>query len=115
MSLPSPHRRALALVALAAAGALVLAACSSSPPATVVERGEHVARQAAARRHDDNGVPGASALTAIGPIPAADLSPAGTAGTGADGDGPHGAPARPAWRARISSWAPAGRRHRVTR
>jgi peptidylprolyl isomerase len=74
MSLPSPHRRALALVALAAAGALVLAACSSSPPAT--------SSNAASTSHatTTTKAPGASALTAIAPIPAVDLSPAGTAG-----------------------------------
>jgi peptidylprolyl isomerase len=81
MSLPSLHRRALALVALVAAGALVLAACSSSPPAT--------SSNAASTSHTTGSgadgttttkAPGASALTAIAPIPAADLSPAGTAG-----------------------------------
>ena len=83
MPLPSPHRRAraLSLVALLSAGALVLAACSSSPPATS-------SNAASTSRTTDSSpdattttdVPGGSALTAIGPIPAADLSPAGTAG-----------------------------------
>ena len=80
MSLPSPHRRALALVALAAAGALVLAACSSSPPATssnAASTSHHGQRRC---RTTTTKAPGASALTAIVPIPAADLSPAGTAG-----------------------------------
>jgi peptidylprolyl isomerase len=74
MSLLSSHRRALAVAALAAAGALVLAACSSSPPAT--------SSNAASTSHatTTTKAPGASALTAIVPIPAADLSPAGTAG-----------------------------------
>ncbi len=81
MSLPVPHRRAGVLVALAAAGALVLGACSSSPPAP--------SSSAASTSHTTDSspdsttttpVPGGSALTAIGPIPAADLSPAGTAG-----------------------------------
>jgi peptidylprolyl isomerase len=62
------------VAALAAAGALVLAACSSSPPAT--------SSNAASTAHatTTTKAPGASALTAIVPIPAADLSPAGTAG-----------------------------------
>jgi peptidylprolyl isomerase len=74
MSILSSHRRALAVAALAAAGALVLAACSSSPPAT--------SSNAASTSHatTTTKAPGASALTAIVPIPAADLSPAGTAG-----------------------------------
>ena len=80
---PPPMRRALALVALAAAGALVLAACSSSPAGHLVEHGKHLAHHRQRQRcgaTTTTGVPGASALTAIGPIPAADLSPAGTAG-----------------------------------
>jgi len=81
MSLPVPQRRAAGLVALAAAGALVLGACSSSPPAP--------SSSAASTSHTTDSspdattttaVPGGSALTAIGPIPAADLSPAGAAG-----------------------------------
>jgi peptidylprolyl isomerase len=81
MSLPVPHRRALAVVALAAAGALVLAACSSSPRATSssVSTTTHTtgSRPDATTTTD---VPGGSALTAIGPIPVADRSPAGTVG-----------------------------------
>jgi peptidylprolyl isomerase len=81
MSLPSPHRRALALVALAAAGALVLAACSSSPP-TASSNAASTPRTtgSGAAGTTTTKAPGASALTAIAPIPAADLSPAGTAG-----------------------------------
>jgi peptidylprolyl isomerase len=79
MSLPAPKRRALALVALAAAGALVLAACSSSPPATSSSTAStsHSSGSVVTTTTD---VPGASALSAVGPIPATDLSPAGTAG-----------------------------------
>jgi peptidylprolyl isomerase len=83
MPFPIAHRRALAAVALAAAGALGLAACSSSPSAS--------SSNAASTSHTTGGgsgvdsttttaVPGGSALTAVGPIPATDLSPAGTAG-----------------------------------
>jgi peptidylprolyl isomerase len=93
MPLPSPQRRAIALVGLAAAGALVLAACSSSPPAP--------SSNAASRSHTTDSspdattttaVPGASPLTAIGPIPAADLSPAGTAGQAPTVTVPAGSP-----------------------
>ena len=84
MFLPTPKRRALALVVVAAAGALVLAACSSSPSATSSNTSTSTSHTAGsgsgAGATTTTGVPGASALTAIGPIPAADLSPAGTAG-----------------------------------
>ena len=73
MSFPLPQRRALALVALAA-GALVLAACSSSPSSN----SSSVATTSSAST--TTSVPGSSALDAIVPIPAADRSPAGTAG-----------------------------------
>ena len=86
MSSPIPHRRALALVALAAAGAFVLAACSSSPPATSHGSGS------AASTTTTTKAPGASALTAIGPIPTADLSPAGTAGQAPTVTVPAGSP-----------------------
>jgi peptidylprolyl isomerase len=81
MPLPIPQRRALALVALAAAGALVLAACSSSPPATSssVASTSHTTGSSTDATTTTK-APGAGALTAILPIPAADLSPAGTAG-----------------------------------
>jgi peptidylprolyl isomerase len=72
MSFPLPHRRVLALVALAAAGALVLAACSSSPSSNT--------SATSATSATTTSVPGSSALDAIVPIPAADRSPAGTAG-----------------------------------
>jgi peptidylprolyl isomerase len=84
MFLPTPKRRALALVVVAAAGALVLAACSSSPSATSSNTSTSTSHTSGsgsgAGATTTTGVPGASALTAIGPIPAADLSPAGTAG-----------------------------------
>jgi len=74
MSFPLPQRRVLALVALAAAGALVLAACSSSPSSNTS------ATSSTSSTTTTTGVPGSSALDAIVPIPAADRSPAGTAG-----------------------------------
>ena len=73
MSFPLPQRRVLALVALAVAGALVLAACSSSPSSDT-------SATSATSSTTTTGVPGSSALDAIVPIPAADRSPAGTAG-----------------------------------
>jgi peptidylprolyl isomerase len=81
MSLPVAHRRAAGLVALAAAGAFVLAACGSSPPApsSSVASTSHTT-DSSPDATTTTAVPGGSALTAIGPIPAADLSPAGTAG-----------------------------------
>jgi peptidylprolyl isomerase len=75
MSFPLLRRRALAPVALAAAGALVLAACSSSPSSNSSANSSNVASTTTT-----TGVPGSSALDAIVPIPAADRSPAGTAG-----------------------------------
>jgi peptidylprolyl isomerase len=70
------------VVALAAAGALVLAACSSSPSAksSSVASTSYNTGSGPDATTTTTGVPGSSALTAIGPIPAADLSPAGTAG-----------------------------------
>jgi peptidylprolyl isomerase len=73
MSFPLPQRRVLALMALAA-GALVLAACSSSPSSNTS------ATSSTSSTTTTTGVPGSSALDAIVPIPAADRSPAGTAG-----------------------------------
>jgi peptidylprolyl isomerase len=92
MSLPTPQRRALALVALAVAGALTLAACSSSPAATSSSTSHSTGSGGGAGATTTTGVPGASALTAIGPIPAADLSPAGTAGQAPTVTVPTGAP-----------------------
>jgi peptidylprolyl isomerase len=75
MSLRLPQRRVLALVAFAAAGALVLAACSSSPSPNT-----SATSSSTASTTTTSSVPGSSALDAIVPIPAADRSPAGTAG-----------------------------------
>jgi peptidylprolyl isomerase len=93
MPLPIPHRRALALVALAAAGALVLAACSSSPPATSssVASTSHTTGSSTAATTTTK-APGSGALTAILPIPAADLSPAGTVGHAPTVNVPSGPP-----------------------
>jgi peptidylprolyl isomerase len=76
----TPHRRALALVVFSAVGALGLAACSSSPSSN--------SSSVTSTSHDTGSGAGATTTTtsgdeaavAIGPIPAADLSPAGTAG-----------------------------------
>jgi peptidylprolyl isomerase len=68
------------MVALAAAGALLLAACSSSPPATSSSVASTSHTTGSSDATTTTKAPGASALTAIVPIPAADLSPAGTAG-----------------------------------
>jgi peptidylprolyl isomerase len=73
------------MVALTAAGALVLAACSSSP-STPSATSSTTAGTSGDTGSGSSGTttttaaPGSSALTAIGPIPAADVSPAGTAG-----------------------------------
>ena len=93
MSPPTPKRRAFALIALAAGGALSLAACSSSPPATSSSTSStsHTTGSGGGAT-TTTGVPGASALTAIGPIPAADLSPAGTAGQAPTVTVPTGSP-----------------------
>ncbi|HEX4434421.1 MAG TPA: FKBP-type peptidyl-prolyl cis-trans isomerase [Acidimicrobiales bacterium] len=75
----TPHRRAMAAIALAGAGALGLAACSSSPTSS-----SGVAKVSYNTGSGPDATtttaPDASPLTAIAPIPAADLSPAGTAG-----------------------------------
>jgi peptidylprolyl isomerase len=79
MALLTARRRVLALVALAASGALGLAACSSSP-----SNSSSVAKVS----YDTGSGPDATTTTTnaagqiatIAPIPAADLSPAGTAG-----------------------------------
>jgi peptidylprolyl isomerase len=73
MLFPLRQRRVVALAALAAAGALVLAACSSSPSSDT-------SAVASTSSTTPTSVPGSSALDAIVPIPAADRSPAGTAG-----------------------------------
>jgi peptidylprolyl isomerase len=79
MSLPTPNRRALTLVALAS-GALVLAACSSSPSASSSGTSHTTDSGNGASATTTTSVPGASALVAIRPIPVADRSPAGIAG-----------------------------------
>jgi peptidylprolyl isomerase len=68
--------RALALV-VAAAGALGLAACGSSPSSS---SGSATTTAAGSTRSTGTMAPGESPLDAILPIPAADRSPAGTAG-----------------------------------
>ena len=79
MPILTQRRRALALVALAAAGALGLAACSSSPsksssPAKVSYN------TGSGPEYTTTTTNAAGQTTAIAPIPATDLSPAGTAG-----------------------------------
>jgi peptidylprolyl isomerase len=72
-------RRAIALVALAGAGALGLAACSSSPsPSSDAARVSQTTGGGSGATPTT--APAASPLHATLPIPAADLSPAGTAG-----------------------------------
>jgi peptidylprolyl isomerase len=79
MHLVTPRRRVLAVVALAAAGALSLAACSSSP-----SNSSSAAKVSSntGSGHDTTTTSTAptSPPAAITPIPAADVSPAGTAG-----------------------------------
>jgi peptidylprolyl isomerase len=82
MPLLTARRRTLALVGLAAAGALGLAACSSSPSPSNSSSTAKVTQNSGggADATTTTTVPGQSPLTAIGPIAAADVSPAGTAG-----------------------------------
>ena len=93
MFTPTRLRRAGVLAALAA-GALGLAACSSSPSSpsanaaststTVPSSGSSSSSSASSGSSSQDPpttVPGGGALVAIGPIPPADRSPAGTAGT----------------------------------
>jgi peptidylprolyl isomerase len=81
------------VVALAAAGALALGACSSSPSASSSSTSSTASHHASSGTHaTTTGVPGASALTAIGPIPTADRSPAGTAGAAPTVTVPTGTP-----------------------
>jgi peptidylprolyl isomerase len=82
MPLLTLRRRALALVALAAAGALGLAACSSSPSNS----------SSAANVSPTTTTSAAGQSTAIGTIPAADRSPAGTAGQAPTVTVPSGTP-----------------------
>jgi peptidylprolyl isomerase len=82
MPLLTLRRRALALVALAAAGALGLAACSSSPSNS----------SSAATVSPTTTTSAAGQSTAIGTIPAADRSPAGTAGQAPTVTVPSGTP-----------------------
>jgi peptidylprolyl isomerase len=79
MPLLTPRRRALALVALAAAGAVGLAACSSSPSnsSSVAKVSYNTGSGPDATTTTTNA---AGQTTTVGTIPAADLSPAGTAG-----------------------------------
>ena len=87
----NPRRRALALVALAAAGALGLAACSSSPSdsSNAANVSSNTGGGAAATTTTTNA---AGQVTTIGTIPTADLSPAGTPGQAPTVTVPGGAP-----------------------
>jgi peptidylprolyl isomerase len=78
MLLLTPRRRAFALVALAAAGALGLAACSSSPSTS--SSAAKVSSNTGGGNDATTTTSPASTPAAITPIPAADVSPAGTAG-----------------------------------
>ncbi len=91
MPLPTPQRRVLAAIALAGVGALALAACSSSPSASSNEA------NVSQSTHGGSGAtpttaPAASPLHATLPIPAADRSPAGTAGQAPSVTVPSGTP-----------------------
>jgi peptidylprolyl isomerase len=79
MLLFTPRRRALALVVLAVAGALGLAACSSSPSnsSSVAKVSYNTGSGPDATTTTTNA---AGQITTATAIPAADLSPAGTAG-----------------------------------
>ena len=86
----SPSLRSGALVsALVVSGALVLAACSSSPSNSASNT---TTTTAAAGPTTTVTAPPGSPLNAIGDIPAADRSPAGTAGTAPTVTVPSGTP-----------------------
>jgi peptidylprolyl isomerase len=78
MPLGTPYRRAIAAIALAGAGAFGLAACGSSPSAS--PDAAHVSQTTGSSGGTPTTSPAASPLHATLPIPAAALSPAGTAG-----------------------------------
>ncbi|HEY6474810.1 MAG TPA: FKBP-type peptidyl-prolyl cis-trans isomerase [Acidimicrobiales bacterium] len=78
---PTPSLRSSALVTtIVLAGALGLAACSSSP-SNSASNTTTTANGSGAGPATTVTAPAGSPLNAIAPIPAADLSPAGTAGT----------------------------------
>jgi peptidylprolyl isomerase len=79
MSLLTPRRRVLALVALSAAGALGLAACSSSPSSNSSSVASTSSNSGSDPDATTTTTSGDGATVAISPIPTADLSPAGTA------------------------------------
>jgi peptidylprolyl isomerase len=92
MASSTPRFWTLALV-IGAAGALGLAACSSSPPSTngaVATTSTNAAN--VANTSTTSTAPGHSPLDAVVPIPAADLSPAGTAGQAPTVKVPSGTP-----------------------
>ncbi len=75
------HRRAIAAIALAGAGALGLAACSSSPTSpSSAAKVSTTTSGGGGGNASTTSAPAASPLHATVPIPAADLSPVGTAG-----------------------------------
>jgi peptidylprolyl isomerase len=81
MSLPFLHRRAIAAITLAGAGALGLAACSSSPSnSSSAAKVTPTTGSTGSTGSTPTSAPAASPLHATAPIPTADLSPAGTAG-----------------------------------
>jgi peptidylprolyl isomerase len=91
MALLTARRRALALVALAATGALGLAACSSSPSnsSSVAKVSYNTGSGPDATTTTTNA---SGQITTIAPIATADLSPAGTAGQAPTVTVPSGAP-----------------------
>jgi peptidylprolyl isomerase len=88
MSSRTPRVRTLALL-IGAAGALGLAACSSSPSNS---SGLATTSTVASSKATSTTAPGESPLDAILPIPAADRSPAGTAGKAPTVTVPSGTP-----------------------
>jgi peptidylprolyl isomerase len=91
MPLPTHTWRAVAAMAVAAAGALGLAACSSSPPASS-NAAKVTQTTGSGSGTTPTTAPAASPLHATLPIPAADLSPAGTAGQAPTVTVPSGTP-----------------------
>lgn len=92
MSAHLPRRTAALALVFGAAGALGLAACSASPSSSSATASTSSTTKVSSHFPTSTTAPGGGALVAIAPIPAADRSPAGTAGTAPTVTVPSGTP-----------------------